>query len=317
MKIVDFGIEHIEAARQIACQNYEAECRYCHMLPPVNEIPDLRPFAENNLGVAAFEGGNMVGFMCTVSPFGNAFGSTDAVGVFSPMYANGTMLENRASIYARMYQAAGDKWAKAGASSHAVCLYAHDIAGQEQFFCYGFGIRCIDAIRGMDEVETLKSNDFEYVELVPDEYINVLTLVHMLDVHMASSPTFILRQSETETSFTDNSIQNHSRYFAAKSKGKIIAFFKVERTGETFICEMPDYIHVNGAFCLPEYRGMGVPQHLLNLVVSTLKSEDYTYLGVDFESINPAAHGFWLKYFTPYTYGVVRRIDEHVITKIR
>jgi hypothetical protein len=33
-------------------------------------------------------------------------------------------------------------------------------------------------------------------------------------------------------------------------------------------------------------------------------------LGVDFESFNPTASDFWLKYFTEYTHSVVRRIDD-------
>ena len=315
MRISDFTIEHIAQAEQITRQNYEKERRFVQILPSVDEFPGLGPFAENNLGVAAFEGDVMVGFLCSVLPFAKAFHSTDAIGVFSPMHANGTISENSAQIYARMYQAAAEKWVKAGASSHSVCLYAHDKAGQEQFFRYGFGLRCIDAIRGMDEIEAQPSHGFEFAELVPDEYINVLPLDHMLDAHMAASPTFILRQSETEASFTGKANSNHSRYFAAKSRGKIIAFLKVERSGETFICETPGYIHITGAFCLPENRGMGVYQNLLNLLIRTLKNEGYTCLGVDFESINPAAYGCWLKYFTAYTHSVTRRIDEHVIAK--
>jgi len=41
-----------------------------------------------------------------------------------------------------------------------------------------------------------------------------------------------------------------------------------------------------------------------------LKEEGYKLLGVDYESFNSTANGFWLKYFTPYTNSVVRRIDE-------
>lgn len=41
-------------------------------------------------------------------------------------------------------------------------------------------------------------------------------------------------------------------------------------------------------------------------------AEDYTMLGVDFESFNPTARGFWLQYFAPYTHSVVRRIDERI-----
>jgi hypothetical protein len=52
-----------------------------------------------------------------------------------------------------------------------------------------------------------------------------------------------------------------------------------------------------------------VAQNLLNFVIATLKAEGYPRLGVDFESYNPNAFGFWLKYFAVYTHGVIRRID--------
>ena len=73
------------------------------------------------------------------------------------------------------------------------------------------------------------------------------------------------------------------------------------------------YRHIRGAYCLPEHRGKGLYQNLLNFTISVLKREGYTKLGVDFESFNPTARGFWLKYFTAYTNSVVRRIDERII----
>ena len=48
---------------------------------------------------------------------------------------------------------------------------------------------------------------------------------------------------------------------------------------------------------MPEHRGRGVYKNLLNYVINTLKTEGYTRLGVDFESINPSGSGFWLKFF--------------------
>jgi hypothetical protein len=313
--ILNFTTEHIEQAQHIARQNYESECRFAPSLPQVDAMPDLRPFAENGLGVTAFKGDEMVGFLCSVPPFKNVFRSTDAVGVFSPMGANGTVPENRAAIYARLYQMAGNKWVKAGACSHAVCLYAHDKDAQEQFFRYGFGLRCVDAIRGMDAIEAPRCVGYDYSELKPDEFLQILPLEHMLDAHMAASPTFILRMSETEESFIQKATRNSSRFFAAKDSGKIVAFLRIERDGETFIRGIPGYIHVNGAFCLLEYRSKGIYSNLLNLAIHTLKVENHTRLGVDFESINPTAYDFWLKHFDAYTHSVVRRIDEHAISK--
>jgi hypothetical protein len=260
IRIVDFSIEHVKQATQIARRNYDAERCFVSELPTVEAFPDLSPFAENGLGVAAFDGGEMVGFLCCVSPFKNAFRSTDAVGVFSPMHANGTVPENRAATYARMYQAAGDKWAKAGASSHAVCLYAHDKEAQGQFFKYGFGMRCVDAIRGMDPIEAPVCAEYDIAELNPDEFLQILPLEHMLDAHMAASPCFILRPSITEKSFIEESAHYHSIYIAAKQQGKIVAYIRAELDGETFICDTPGYLHVKGAFCLL-YRPILYGQH--------------------------------------------------------
>jgi len=71
----------------------------------------------------------------------------------------------------------------------------------------------------------------------------------------------------------------------------------------------------SGAYCLPQHRGIGVFQRLLNYVIQSLNGAGYTRFGVDFESINPKAYAFWLKYFSAYTHSVVRRIDEHAIIK--
>ena len=75
------------------------------------------------------------------------------------------------------------------------------------------------------------------------------------------------------------------------------------------------YRHIMGAYCMPEHRGRGVYKNLLNYVINTLKTEGYTRLGVDFESINPSGSGFWLKFFHAYTNSVVRRIDERIMQR--
>lgn len=308
--IRDFVIPHAKRAQQIALRNYNAERAYVPSLPAIDAVPDLIPFAENGFGVAAFDGDEMVGFLCSISPFNNAFHSTNAVGIFSPMGGNGAIGEKRAEIYALMYQAAAEKWARAGASSHAVCLYAHDKEAQEQFFRYGFGLRCIDAIRGMDGIGTQSRSGAHFVEITPDRLSEVLPLIHLLDAHMVASPTFMQYPSYTESSFSEKTTMLQARYFVAETDGRIVALITAVRDGETFICDTPGYLHLRWTFCLPEYRGKGIAQNLLVFLLHTLREEGFTRIGVDFESINPAAHNFWLRYFDAYTHSVVRRIDN-------
>ena len=310
MQIIDFTAGHIEHAARIALQNYNDERAHVPSLPPINAVPDLTPFADNNLGVSAFDGGAMLGFLCARDPWNNAFGITGLKNVYSPMGANGTVKNNRAKIYARLYGAAGKKWAGIGAASHGICLYAHDTEGQAQFFRYGFGMRTVDAIRGTDEIDAPHADGYAFSELAPEDILEILPLENMLDGSYIESPFFMYRKPAIEAEFLENYRRYQSIYFTAKHGGRTVAFIRAERDGETFIQDTPGYLHCKGIYSLPGHRGKGVSQKLLNLLIQKIKFLGYTRLGVDFESFNPSGSGFWLKYFGAYTYGVVRRIDE-------
>ena len=316
MQIVDFTAAHIEQAEKIAKRNYEAERGFVPALPPVDQWPDLTPLAENTLGVAALDGGDVVGFLCGCGVWDNAWDIPGLRNVFSPMHANGTIPKNRASIYARLYQAAGEKWARVGAASHGVCLYAHDTEGQAQFFRYGFGIRCIDAIRPMDSIVAPPCEGYTFAELRPDELFEVYPLDELLNRGYIESPFFMFRRPDSEDEFLEEAARSQSIYFIARYQGQAVAFIRAEPDGETFIQNTPGYLHCKGLYCLPEHRGKGISQNLLKLLLQKLKTLDYTRLGVDFESINPSGSGFWLKHFSAYTHSVVRRIDESAITKL-
>ncbi|MDU6264160.1 MAG: GNAT family N-acetyltransferase [Anaerocolumna aminovalerica] len=310
MIITDFTQEHIEEALKIAKANYEEERRFVPILPTVDVLPDLEEFAENGLGVSAFEGNKMVGFLCCYKPWNNAF-TTYARGTFSPIHAHGAINENREKIYKRMYQSAAEKWVKAGISSHSIGLYAHDPQGINAFFTYGFGLRCVDAIRPMEEIQEKPCSDFTYSQLKKADESEVTTLRRELSAHLAESPCF-MKTTTQNFDLTDANDQN-SRIFIARHNNSIIAFWEVTDSGENFATSTPDMQNICGAYCLPEYRGSGVSQGLLNFMITTLRNDGYTRLGVDFESFNPTAYGFWLKHFTAYTQGVVRRIDEKAL----
>lgn len=280
------------------------------------ELPPLERFVHNGLGVAAFEQGRMVGFLCCEGPFGNTFRSTDVTGVFAPMGGHAALPCNRARIYAAMYQAAAAKWVRTGAVSHAICLPAHDAAAQQQFFRYGFGLRCIDSIRPMEPIICAPCPGYTFTELTAGELPLVYPLDLALNRHYCESPFLMYRDPSTEASFLAEAAQDEARFFGAWHQGQLCAYLKIAASGETFAAAGPGYRHIHGAYCLPEHRGTGLYAALLSDVIIRLKAESYTRLGVDFESINPAGYGFWMKHFTAYTYGVVRRIDERITQRL-
>ena len=318
LKILDFNENHIDQALLIAREGYERERRIIDILPEQVEFPDFSVFLDNGLGVAAFDGEQMLGYLCCYGPFEKAFGSTNAIGVWSPLHANGLRHGGHKNVFARMYQTAAAKWVGQGATSHAITFYAHDEVIQSQLYRYGFGLRCLDTIRAMKEIDTEKpDNDGKYrlTELGHDEFHLIFPIGLLLSQHMADSPIFLRYGEEKiedghEHKFAAWQIDEGYRYFAAWDGGKIIAYLRLHDEGENFIGDAAPMQHIHGAYCFPQYRGQGIFQGLLNCVIKTLRAEGQTLLGVDFESFNPTASGFWLKYFSEYTHSVVRRVDE-------
>lgn len=68
MDILNFEKQHIKEATALALANYYEERQFVKELPQICDIPDLKGFAENGLGVAAFEDGKMTGFYVVANP---------------------------------------------------------------------------------------------------------------------------------------------------------------------------------------------------------------------------------------------------------
>lgn len=308
MIIVNFEKRHADAAKALALANYQEERSYVPELPDSPEIPDLNWFAENGMGVAAMEGDRLVGYLCCVGPFENAFNS-GIPGIYVPLHAHGTIAEGRERIYRRLYQAAAEKWVERGTLSHAITLYTHDMQALQTFFGYGFGLRCIDAIRSLAAVPGTSPEGFTFRVLPRSQVGKVRQLRRMLSAHLMQSPCFMPDSPENVERWIDMAEQRDSRVFVAEKDDEAVAFIEVKEEGENFITYSPVMRNICGAFCLPRYRGTGLFAALLNHMISELDRGEVSLLGVDYESLNPTASGAWRKYFLPYTYSVVRRID--------
>jgi len=297
MIITDFTEAHAAQAMRLAQAAYDEERTHAPALPEI-QVPDLLPFAQNNLGVAAFEGDTMLGFLCAQGPFKNAFGTTPVKGIYSPVHANAAA-GDKARVYHRMYQAAAQKWVNAGALSHAVTLYAHDEAAKRAWFTYGFGMRCIDAIKLIEPSEA----EGDFFELPRERFGDIQKLSMALYRHMGASPFFLNKRFSPDN-------QEDARFFVARQGNRLVAHLKIREIGETFIGRAPDMMNVREVYALPETRGTGLYANLLRYAEATLAKEGYTRLGVDYESFNPTALYFYPKHFTAYTNSLVRRIDE-------
>lgn len=314
MIITDFTYLHLEQAQILARQNYIEEKQIVHKLPENITIPDLTYFAENKLGVVAMEKECLLGYLCCYEPWENAFGS-NAKGTFSPLQAHGAVIDNRELIYSMLYQRAAQKWVEQGITYHGVTLYAHDDKAKKALFNYGFGLRCMDAIKAMDIIKVKHKANVNIRQLSQEEIVRIRPLREQLSAHLSESPCFMYSTEQEYQNWILRAEKRNSILYAAFEGEKVIAYIEGKYGGDNFVTEISDMLSICGAFCLPDYRGEEIVQSLLNVMIEESVSEGYKWLGVDYESFNSTAYAFWNKYFEPYTNSVTRRIDEAILKK--
>lgn len=314
MKIVGFEEKWLPQAQELLWENYQEEREHIPFLPDITQWWPLGEMATNGLGVAAVEGDRLLGYLCVCNPWTPAFRTPDVTGVFSPLHAHAARKQDRVKIYRRMYQAAAEKWVEAGASSHAIALFAHDLLGQEAFYVYGFGMRCMDLMR-RTEADPAPAEGVTFMELPKDRSPELHPLRMELSRHLSKSPCFMLDPEDMKQRWLQGREEEPPRMFVAVKDGGILAYIEVGQEGENFVSNQPGILNICGAYCRPEGRGTGVAGGLLRYLSDVLHREGVPLLGVDCESINPTALGFWPKHFEVYTHSVVRRIDENVLKR--
>jgi len=308
--------KYLEDAVKLAQAQYNMEQKHIEALYQKDYkdvLTDLlSEIFKRNYGSVAVERGKVLGYLSFWGGINGLFGNVK--GAFSPLFANGYGGENRGKMVSLLFQHGSEEMIKEEILSYAICVYSHDVEVMTALSMNGFGMRCSDALRNVDNPLHIQVNrEYSYEEIPYSEGSCLLPLKNNLVRHLRKSPTFIPNEELSEESFIDLCCRRQSRFFIAKDKSEIIGYLEITKDGETFISEEPDYMHLVGAYLKEDYRGKNIYQSLLSFVLETLKKDGIKRLGVDCETINPTAIRFWGKYFDKYTYSFVRRIDERIL----
>jgi GNAT superfamily N-acetyltransferase len=71
-------------------------------------------------------------------------------------------------------------------------------------------------------------------------------------------------------------------------------------------------IGINFAYTNREMQGLGIASQLLKEFMKWGTGNNMKRCSVDFESQNKEGSKFWLRYFKPICYSVIRKIDDRI-----
>jgi GNAT superfamily N-acetyltransferase len=314
IQIVEFKKAHFEQAANLFVNKFKQLRQTIPLLPEAMEetrqvVEKLDALSKISPGLAALENGRLAGFMGWYIV--DHFRETEETGAYCPVWAHGTVETNATNIYNALYRAASTQWTAARCAVHCISLLANDRAAEKIWFWSGFGMVIVDAIRPMSPLGVPGSGELTIhkAQIEDAETLAVLEDEHLR--HYTLPPVFMARPRPPENAsafreFLQNPINS---IWLAEIHGVPAGFIRFEGRsfGATEIVQSAATIAITGAYTRPEYRGQRAAVLILDAALKDYASQGFERCSVDFESFNPEAAHFWMKYFQPVSIALMRR----------
>lgn len=339
--ITEFTLDYVPQALELLKQGYQREKKYISFLPDFSSAADktgeLQWFAGEKFGFMALKDGELLGFFCYYPPFKGVYNTVKEFGSWSPLHAHGIKEmddKQTAAVWSRLVQTAMEKASAEGSVYHSATLFRHETLLQEILHMYGFGNRYADSMLDVEKygmtiknqaankdtitdaggfrISQTNEEDFTIRQTCKEDFPVLRELRRGLSYHLTKAPCFCLHNENQFEEYihereTSEGLVTFGLY---NPDDKLIGFIDTnEDDGENFVSQGTDILNISGMFLSDDYRGKGLAKLLVDAAVEEARNLGKAVLGVDYETMNPTARGFWEKYFTPYTLSLVRRID--------
>jgi ribosomal protein S18 acetylase RimI-like enzyme len=237
------------------------------------------------------------------------FRDTDRRAAYCPEWGHATAEDSRTAIYTALYRAASAQWVMEGCQTHAITLLAQDQETERVWFWNGFGLAVVDAIRSLDPLGVPAPSDFCVRPAVSED----AELLAQLDAehwsHYARPPILMVPHVPGDATAVRSFLSEApNSIWLAMQGSHTMGFIRFESgsNGASDVVQANTTIAITGAYIRPDYRRRGAALALLDAALRDYASQGFERCAVDFESFNPEAASFWMKYFAPVCLSVIR-----------
>lgn len=321
LEIAALRQSHIESCSHLFINKFKAFRETFPELPDLMTKQDVIKGKMDHLleiggGLVALQGDTPIGYLMWVEV--ENFRNTDRKTAYLPEYAHGVLEPDGINIYQHLYRTAADQWFQDGCQAQAVTLLANDPYLHDFWFWNGFGMTVVDAIR---KVEPLPAKESAALEIRKADLEDVANLVQIEIQHAqyySQAPTLMIAPNPSDATEFAEILQNErNTVWLAFDQGQLVGYLRIEgiSQGASSLVRVETNPAITGLYALPQYRGRGIGSALLQTAMQELANQGYQTCSVDFESINPDASNFWLRYFKPFCYSLIR-VPEYSLSSL-
>jgi GNAT superfamily N-acetyltransferase len=266
-------------------------------------LQKLADLAAREQGVAVERDGRLVGYGVGLA-VAEWHGSRAA---FMPEWGHATVPAGRADIYRVIYEALSRRWAADGRVCHLVCMLT-DGAALDEWQWMGFGLQCVDALRGVAPPAGAAA-PCDIRRAGPADASAAAALMAELRAHLSDAPVHLPPEGPPDPVEVEAELADPKRAcFLAVAEGEPVGYVTVGSANPDagWVVQDPGTASVDGAYMQPRWRRRGVGTTLLDEAVRWARDSGYVRCAVDFEAHNAQGTRFWLRHFEPVCYAVVR-----------
>jgi GNAT superfamily N-acetyltransferase len=238
--------------------------------------------------------------------------------VYSPEWANAAPLDESRSVYEALYTAWSAAWVSRGAVAHLVSLLAADRDMLPAWQWLGFGMLVLDGLRDLSPLPVPPSPHLQIRQVLPHAQgafsESDLALLARFDRalldHLLAAPCFWPHEVEEASSFSGPawlSAPGNALWFAYQGD-EPLGYLGITPSSQDActIIRDPGTASIVKAYTLPSARGSGVGAALLDHALLWARGQGFQRCSVDFESANLPACRFWMRWFDPVVYSLMR-----------
>lgn len=258
-------------------------------------------------GLAARINGKLMGYLgwYLVADFRD----TGRLGAYVPEWGHYSVSEHLPQVYQALYNQAAIIWTAAGVQVHAITLLAHNQQEREFWFWNGFGLSVVDGIRSMQPLQEPALTSLTIRKALPADAAILTELDEEHRRYYTQPP--VLMASRTATSaeaFAEFIRQPENAVWLALDGSNPAGFLRFDgyEVEAATILEGDATAFISGAYVRPAYRSRGAAGAMLDAALRDYVGRGYRRCVLDFETFNPYARSFWLKYFRPAAYSLMR-----------
>ncbi len=315
MKIVLLEEKYLEDAALLVSNRYQQLLQQVPELPHCYaDVTKLLPLLQNilnasGIGVAFIRGNRLVGFL-TGWQMPSFRGQRS---IYSPEWANAADLEDSAHIYEEMYSHIASAWVADKYVAHYISLFPNDVDALKAWHWLGFGMVSVDALRSVDSIPEANANvHIRRAEL--QDIQQVMELHEALWQYEKGTPIFLLTPKR-DRSYYEEWLQSPNKVvWLAYRNDQPVALMRLGPADDDVCTIIVDdkTTSLYAAFANEVIRRNGIATALLDHALKFAQTSGYERCAVSFEPMNVLGTRFWLKYFKPVCFSIVRYIDDRL-----